>query len=203
MPGVHPDVWFDSGDLTAGSIILIRRESITCCGFLGGDSIQIIRSGAAFADLLEVYQLALPHYKQNQTSMVPFPDLLERKKTILHALLSPGQCRDKEPAEAIPEWIVLISRINDTVWFSSSSDPFRYELTVLGDIHSFLRDSLYPQRLVKCLHWWYKNEATPGEQDTFPGLLLKEKLTWPAEHDLIIRAVNLYNHGAYEISGFI
>jgi hypothetical protein len=198
-PGDNPDVWFETGDLSKGSIVAIWRESVTCCGFLGGDRILVISSGHACADLLKEYRSVLPWIQRKNTSN-PHPGLESRRARVLSALQNLDIPGDAEPSANISAWQDLFSHISDTIWFGGSSDPFRFSLEVIGDIQTFLAGPVYPDRLISSLHWWYQNEATKEERGKFLVIPLIDHLLYPEHDDYIIRSINLYNHGTYEVS---
>ncbi len=202
IPGDQPDVWFDPDDLSSTSLIIIRKESVTCCGFLGGDQILIIRSGACFADLLSHYRPVVPYQEREKQAGVQKDLLLKKRDELISTLKSEPFLCDARSAGSMSRWSDLLSQINQTVWFSGKNTPFRYELILQGDIQTFLSGSLYPDRLMTCLTWWYTNEAEPEERQLYSSLRTQKNLSWPADHDLIVRAVNLYNHGTYELTGF-
>ena len=200
IPGDYPDVWFETSDLSSLALLIIRRESITCCGFLGGDTIQIIRSGTGFADLLELYRPVIPYSEREPGIADEIPDIQKRRDQIFTNLRSFSDIDDNEPANHISKWTEFLALINHTLWFAGLPDPFRYELELSGNIHDFLKGITYPDRLITCLRWWYRNEATSEEREQTPMIPVISELVYPVHHDLIIQAINLYNHGAYEVA---
>ena len=200
IPGDYPDIWYETRDLSCESLLIIRRESITCCGFLGGDTIQIIRSGTGFADLLELYRPVIPFHERGPGITDEIPEIQGRRNQILAILRSFTDIEDTEPAKHISKWQEILTLINHTLWFAGLPDPFRYDLELSGNIQDFLTGSIYPHHLITCLRWWYRNEATSEEREQSPMIPVITNLEYPAHYDLIIQAINLYNHGAYEVA---
>lgn len=200
IPGERPDFWFDFEDLTSGSLIIIRRESVTSCGFLGGDSLLIVTSGSELAHLLKEYRSVLPRQERIERLSEKLQNLEKRKNNALSSLRALDEPGEPEPGLNIPAWEDTLTRINETIWFAGNVDLFRFSLEPAGDINTFLEGSVYHSRLITSLHWWYHYEAAPDEQERFIIIPLIENLRYPEHRDLIVRAINLYNHGAYELA---
>jgi hypothetical protein len=197
--GEYPDIWFEPDDLTPDSLIAIRRESVTCCGFLGGDSILIIRSGEVFAEIISHFRPVLP-WKDRLNHGSAHGDINESAKKIITSFINLDKISKTGPAGTIVQWQKLLHDMNETVWFAKSADPYKFQIDISGDIHTFLEDRVYSSRLITSLHWWYANEADPKEREQFVLLPLTDQLSYPKDHELIIKAINLYNHGAYEMA---
>jgi len=202
IPGDTPDVWFEPDDLSSTSLIIIKKESVTCCGFLGGDQILIIRSSSHFAELLSCYRPVAPYQDREKQTENPGATLQDKRTRILSTLSSETFDCNRYPAERTSRWKDLLTQINQTIWFSGVQNPFRYELILIGDIQTFLSGPIYPDRLMRCLTWWFIHEAEPEEKISNSSLETQKNLTWPSDLHLIVRAVNLYNHGTYELTGF-
>ena len=199
-PGDQPIIWFEPEDLMEGSLIAIRRESVTCCGFLGGDSILVISSGSACADLLKSFPATLPWNQRSITYFNSYSEVESRRARVLSALADLDRTEDGNPAFHLAAWQDLFSHISDTIWFPGSANPFRFSMEVIGDIQTFLTGPVYPDRLIASLHWWYQNEATKEERGKYMTLPLIDRLIYPEHLEYIIRAINLYNHGTYEVA---
>lgn len=197
IPGEWTDIWYDRSDLTDESLIIIRRESITCCGFLGGDTLQIAGAGSSFASLLLQYRPQLPYSDRTES----FPGGKEadlRRDGIIASLRSID--RKEGGAGRSEEWKRILAAINETIWFGGEQDLFRFSLILLGSPSGLCDDEVYGKRLVACLRWWYLHEASDDERDQYQDICRLTRLRYPSDRSLIVRGVNLYNHGAYELS---
>lgn len=197
---VHPpDFWYESTDITVHSIILIRRESITCCGFLGGDSIAIIPSVEQFIRYIQEFRPVLPwSNRQPGTEQPVHPQLMFQD--ILSELDEGSPVTHQSPELWYETLVPLVTRINEEVWLATGSDPFRFSLEMWKNMNSFLDQSGYAERLLATFRWWYQNEASEEERLEVPESLLTGSFRYPDDSKHLIRAVNLYNHGTYELT---
>jgi hypothetical protein len=194
-----PDFWYESDDISDHSVILIRRESITCCGFLGGDSIAIIPSINQFIRYIKEFRPVLPWSKRQQGTEQPENPTLLFQDIISE--LNEGSPATHQSPELLYEILVpVITRFNEEVWLAADSDPFRFSLDIWKDMNSFLEQSGYTERLLATFRWWYQNEASVKERLQVPDSLLSGSFRYPDHSEHLIRAVNLYNHGTYELT---
>ena len=195
-----PDFWFDPTDLTEKSLIVIRRESVTCCGFLGGDKIIVINSGKMCADLLRHFRLTTPKKEMDKADPADSEELQRRALHIISSLHELDNLQSGGPADSMSWWQDLITEMNNTIWFAGAAEPLKVAFDISGDIQTFLKDPVYSKRLIDSLHWWYNYEATHEERRMYVDVLCTDYLQYPIHSDWIIRAINLYNHGSYEVA---
>lgn len=194
-----PDFWYESNDISEHSVILIRKESITCCGFLGGDSIAIIPSVDQFIRYIQEFRPVLPWSKrQTDTEQPVNPQLIFQ--TIISELDVGSQATHQSPELFFETLVPVVTRFNEEVWLAAGSDPFRYSLNIWKDMNSFLELSGYTERLLSTFRWWCQNEASEKERLQVPDSLLSGSFRYPEHSEHLIRAVNLYNHGTYELT---
>jgi len=192
--GLSPSFWFEPDDLTPETLILLKRESSTCCGFLGGDVIILATTGDALFSVLNTFVPMIPktiplHQDESEQS------ISQRMKS-LTSLFTPGMM----PITKIPGYEDKIRQIQDTLWFSSGRDIFRFNLEYWPDLFSFFDGTDYQIRLMKSLQWWLISEADERDREIFSMDRDALSFALPDNTRHLIQAINLYNHGAYELS---
>lgn len=199
ITGEQPDFWYDSTDVTPHTFVIIRRESVTCCGFLGGDTLILVTSGAQLADIIDQFRPVLPFYERNNF----FPNLREPHERLLKIQIDLRSSSLQEIGNYEMHYQKIddiLMRLNDTVWLAGMTDPFRFNLELCGDLSTFLQGPIYPKKLISSLQWWYENEASPEERENYRSIPRIDHLICPDDADLIVKSINLYNHGAYELT---
>jgi hypothetical protein len=93
----------------------------------------------------------------------------------------------------------IIASMTDEIWFSHGQPLIRFSLTMQGTLCEFLSQQIFSDRLHAVLSWWYHNEATAEEKEKYMAFLKKPVKEMSLE--VIARAINLYNHGTYELTG--
>ncbi len=193
--------------MRSDTLVVIRKCSRTCCGFLGGDCILFLDT---VRDLLAAFrekEAHLPYPERQGHGVDTGPEIRgrtgdtvsERYRSLFHAFqVLPGS----EALSRIPGIIPFIAGIPDQLWFAPERDLFRYSLTPVATVASFISSDFYQVRLVACLKWWYLNEAGLSDREEYPGLLSMERLSFPLDENLIQKAVDLYNNGTYELTGW-
>jgi hypothetical protein len=68
-----------------------------------------------------------------------------------------------------------------------------------GTLCEFLTQQFFSDRLHEVLSWWCRNEATPKEKEIYTPLLKSPVKEMGVK--AITQAINLYNHGTYELTG--
>lgn len=193
-PGFSPSFWFEPDDLTADTIFLLKRESSTCCGFLGGDVIILATTGD---DLLTLLKTFVPMIPKDQGSSVDLSEQgIPQRMNYITSLFTPGMM----PLKEIPGFEEKIIGMKDTLWFSSGQDIFRFNIECWADISSFFKGTDYQNRLIKSLQWWLMNEADGIDRERFGADSGMVSFSFPYHIPHIVQAINLYNHGAYELS---
>lgn len=196
-PGLSPSFWFEPGDLTSDTLIFQKRESTTCCGFLGGDVIILATTGD---DLLSVLNTFVPMIPKTDTPDHggPQQDISERMD-----LLTSSFCPGTHPIKNSPDYAEKIQMINKMLWFSSGADIFRFSLEFWTDIYSFLKGTDYEIRFLKTLTWWLLCEADVYEKEKYSFDGETKSFILPERIPQLVQAINLYNHGAYELSSLL
>ena len=191
----YPDIWYDANDIHTSTKILIRKESVTCCGCSGGDFIHCMNTPNDLTTFLLALTPQKPHKSQNSNETEESSKLTKIREKWLSALI---KCYDSEKG-----WIAdpepIIAFMTDEIWFSHGQPLIRFSLTMQGTLCEFLNQQIFSDRLHAVLSWWCQNEATPEEKDNYMPLLKKVVKEMSAE--AIARAINLYNHGTYELTG--
>ena len=193
----YPDIWYDTNDLHTDTRILIRKESVTCCGCSGGDFIHCMNTPNDLITLLLALTPQKPRKSQNcyDTEDGEKVDLIEIREKWFSALV---KCYDSEKG-----WIAdpkpIIASMTDEIWFSHGQPLIRFSLTMQSTLCEFLSQQVISDRLHAVLFWWYHNEATAEEKEKYMPLLKKTVKEMNVE--AITRAINLYNHGTYELTG--
>jgi len=138
-----------------------------------------------------------PHTSQNCNDIEndEKAELTEIREKWFSALV---KCYDSEKGWiADPESIIV--SMTDEIWFSHGQPLIRFCLTMQGSLCEFLSQQIFADRLHAVLSWWYQNEATAEEKANYMPLLKKTVKEMSVE--AIARAINLYNHGTYELTG--
>jgi len=191
------DIWYDTDDLHSDTRIIIRKESVTCCGFSGGDFIHCMNTPNDLISSLSALTPQKPHKSQNCNSTEDDEniDLVEISEKWFSAL---RKCYEKEKG-----WIAdpepIIASMTDEIWFSHGWPLIRFSLIMQGTLCEFLQKPIFSDRLHAVLSWWYQNEATEKEKEIYQPLL--KKTIEEMNVEAIARAINLYNHGTYELTG--
>jgi len=193
-PGYSPSFWFEPDDLTHETLILLKRESSTCCGFLGSDVVILATTGDDLQLALRSFVPMIPktktlHQGESEQS-------IPQRVNYIGSLFTPGM----RPIIKNPEYEEKIGQIKDTLWFSSGQDIFRFNLECWPDIFSFFDATDYQIRLLKTLQWWLKYEADEIEREIYSIDSDVPLFSLPSHTRHLVQAINLYNHGAYELS---
>ncbi|HWQ68306.1 MAG TPA: hypothetical protein VN372_15735 [Methanospirillum sp.] len=197
-----PDIWYDEEDLTPDSFAIIRSESVTCCGFLGGDTILIVKSGYDLADLLELYRPVLPYEERITNSDLMGMEIVTRHQNIISDLRTPDWSVAFKEGD-FQRLNFILTKISSSLWYAGQMDPFRFSLKLIGPMSDLITDQTYLKKLVLSLSWWFEHEASAKEKRIFCRVRDLSDLQMPHDADLIVKALNLYNHGAYELAGLI
>ena len=199
IPGAQPDLWYDVSDLTSRTLVILKRESVTCCGFLGGDSIILASSGDQLAEIFHHFRPVLP-YQDRTGSPSDMKEAENRISGIMNQLHS-AILQETEISDGSYHILdTILIQLNKDVWLAGISDPFRFHLEICGDLNTFLKGPVYPGRLLSSLLWWYRNEASDKEQKHYPEIPRITQLMYPQNIEEIVRSINLYNHGTYEMT---
>ena len=197
-----PDIWYDADDLQPHTRIIIRKESVTCCGCSGGDFIHCVNTPhdlILFLSALTPQKPYEPHKERNNETDDRSEDdkseLLDIREKWFLALMN---CYDEKKG-----WIEdpsqVIASMTKEIWFSHAQPLIRFNLVMQGSLCEFLTQSFFSGRLHAVLSWWYHNEATSEEKENYTQIL--QKPVTEMGRDAIALAVNLYNHGTYELTG--
>ena len=186
-----PDIWYDANDLHSHTKVIIRKQSVTCCGYSGGDFIHCINSPHDLISFLLLLTPQNPCGKQCDNDT----ELIELRDTWFSVLTD---CYDEEKGwTADPE--PIIAAMTDEIWFADNQPLIRFNLSMQGTLRDLLEQPVFSERLHAVLSWWYHNEAVPEEKENYAPILQKEVKEMGGE--AIARAINLYNHGTYELTG--
>ena len=192
-----PDIWYDADDLKSHTKVIIRKESVTCCGCSGGDFIHCMNTPHDLILFLAALTPQRPYdpQKDGNSETDEQSELIDIREKWFAALI---HCYDEEKG-----WITdpeqVIASMTKEIWFSHGQPLIRFHLVQHGTICEFLSQSFFSDRLHAVLSWWYHNEATPEEKENYTQNL--QKSVAEMGRDAIARAINLYNHGTYELTG--
>lgn len=181
-------------ELTPESVVLQKRESVTCCGFLGGDSLMLVTTCEDLLRYFFRFKPILPPH--TNIKIVPNPLQIKERWDKITDIFTPPD-KKLQDYEYLQD---MVSQVPSLLWFSSGEQLLRFSLQVWPDISSFLSQSGYQEKLVKTFLWWYKREATLEEREQFHKYSMLTEFSYPDHAHAIIQAINLYNHGAYELS---
>lgn len=193
----YPDIWYDTNDLHTHTRMLIRKESVTCCGWSGGDFIHCMNTpNDLIAFLLALTpQRPLRSQSSNDTEDSENSNLIEIREKWFSALV---KCYSEEKGWITdPEPIIVL--MTDEIWFSHDQPLIRFSLTMQGTLCEFLTQQFFSDRLHEVFSWWCQNEATAEEKEIYAPLLKNPVKKMSVE--AITQAINLYNHGTYELTG--
>jgi hypothetical protein len=177
--------------------MLIRKESVTCCGCSGGDFIHCMNTPNDLITFLLALTPQKPCKSQNNNDIEDDEKfkLTEVREKWFSALV---KCYNEEKG-----WIAdpepIIASMTDEIWFSCGQPLIRFSLTMQGTLCEFLSQQIFSDRLHAVLSWWYQNEATAEEKENYMPLLKRTVKEMSVE--AITQAINLYNHGTYELTG--
>ncbi len=177
------------------TLVLTIKESITCCGFLGGDRIVLLTDKTKILSLFSKNKAILP-YSERSFPINSLPD--EIKKRYIKIFGKIIESNDSNLSDS--EFMEIIERINNYLWFSDNTQLFRFKVEFHGEISNFLKNIYYKERLSACLHWWLLNEATIEEKKLFSSKH-ENSFYLPEDEKKVLKAIYLYNHGTYELSG--
>jgi len=177
--------------------MFIRKESVTCCGCSGGDFIHCMNTPHDLIPFLSALTPQRPctSQKSNDTKDREKSDLIEIREKWFSALATcysdeKGWIADPEP---------IIALMTDEIWFSHGQPLIRFSLTMQGTLCEFLTQQFFSGRLHQVFSWWCQNEATAEEKEIYTPLLKRPVKEMGVE--AIVQAINLYNHGTYELTG--
>ncbi|MDR2855242.1 MAG: hypothetical protein LBV40_03685 [Methanomicrobiales archaeon] len=192
-----PDIWYDADDLQSHTRVIIRKESVTCCGCSGGDFIHCINTPHDLIVFLSALTPQKPYEPQKEKNDVTNErsELIDIQEKWFSALT---HCYDQKKGWIAEPEQVIASMTNE-IWFSQGQPLIRFSLAMQGSLCEFLTQPFYSDRLHAVLSWWYHNEATPEEKENYTQIL--QKPVAEMGRAAIARAMNLYNHGTYELTG--
>jgi hypothetical protein len=187
----YPDVWYGETDIHTNTKVVLRKESITCCGLSGGDFIHCMNTPRDLIAFLSALTPQAPCASQNKIS-TDLPKLQEKWFTAI------SQCYTDEKG-----WVSdprpIIAEMTSEIWFTHGQPLIRFSLIVEGTVCDLLTHHILAKRLHAVLTWWSVHEATAEEQKKVGSP--SEKTLQEMGKESIARAINLYNHGTYELTG--
>ena len=192
-----PDIWYDADDLQPHTRVIIRKESVTCCGCSGGDFIHCVNTPHDLILFLSALTPQKPYKPQKETNnetddKSKLSDIREKWFLTLMNCYNEKKGWIEDPSQ-------VIASMTKEIWFSHAQPLIRFNLEMQGSLCEFLTQPLFSDRLHAVLSWWYHNEATPEEKENYTQTL--QKPVTEMGRDAIALAVNLYNHGTYELTG--
>jgi hypothetical protein len=192
-----PDIWYDADDLQSHTRVIIRKESVTCCGCSGGDFIHCVNTPHDLILFLSALTPQKPYeaHKERNNEADEESELTDIREKWFSTLI---RCYDEKKG-----WITdpdqIIASMTKEIWFSRGQLLIRFSLAIQGNLCEFLMQPFFSARLHAVLSWWYHNEATPEEKENHMQIL--QKPVAEMGKNTIARAINLYNHGTYELTG--